>query len=351
MGTLRRVAFALDIDGVLLHGKKPIEQAVEALALLGGQSSWRRPMVFLTNGGGVSEKLKARELEELLDLRAGIEESQVILAHTPFRRLHARRPDETRLVIGRGATLEVAREYWGTTDGIVTSRDLIRRAGNHMVPFSSHIDFGRTGFGSGSLPGSAGNAIESIWVFTDPSGDDWYHDLQVVLDTLLRAGAPVCGGRNERGRYGRGQTETTTGQPRLFIAQRDLLFSNGFHSPRLGLGAWVRCLETLYKSVTGNELTYECFGKPRPEVYAMAETSLREQAHALGWEQWGRDRALDCIMAVGDNASVDVRGANAAGWESSLVLTGVHEEGDALDASDTPTHVYRSILDVVRAHV
>lgn len=337
-GAFRRVALALDIDGVLLHSKQPIEQAVQALKELGGQSgSWRVPLVFLTNGGGISEAGKARELEHLLRLRAGVHESQVILAHTPFRNLGTSRPRETRLVVGKGSTLEVARDYWGHQCGIVTTHDLIRSAGTRMVPFSSHIDFGPRG----ERPG---DGIGSVWVFTDPRGDDWYHDLQVVLDTLLSGGAPVCGG----GKFSKGRDQINQCIPRLYVSHRDLLFSNGFHSPRLGLGAWVRCLEHMYKSITGTDLVYECFGKPNPEVYALAGTSLRAQAEALGWDAWGT-RTSDTIMAVGDNASVDIRGANAAGWESSLVMTGVHQEGDVVEARDWPTHIRPTILEVVRS--
>lgn len=187
------MAFALDIDGVLLHAKKPIEGAIEALAELGGQSdAWRVPIVFLTNGGGVDEASKARELEHLLQLRAGVHASQVILAHTPFRTLGASRPDETRLVVGRGSTPQVARAYWGPSGDrgigcdIVTTRDLIRSAGTRMVPFSSHIDFDPRDGARGRIdPMPTLDGIGSVWVFTDPRGDDWYHDLQVVLDITL----------------------------------------------------------------------------------------------------------------------------------------------------------------------
>ncbi len=345
-GVRRRVAFALDIDGVLLHAKKPIEGAIEALAELGGQSdAWRVPIVFLTNGGGVDEASKARELEHLLQLRAGVHASQVILAHTPFRTLGASRPDETRLVVGRGSTPQVARAYWGPSGDrgigcdIVTTRDLIRSAGTRMVPFSSHIDFDPRDGARGRIdPMPTLDGIGSVWVFTDPRGDDWYHDLQVVLDTLLSGGAPVSGEGESKGER----------VPPLYVAQRDLLFANGFHSPRLGLGAWVRCLERVYKSVTGKDLAYECFGKPNPDVYQLAASSLRVQADALGWSSWGTQRS-DAIMAVGDNLSVDIRGANSAGWESSLVMTGVARAGELRDAKDRPTFVRPSVLEVVRS--
>lgn len=156
--------------------------------------------------------------------------------------------------------------------------------------------------------------------------------------TLLSGGAPVSGEGESKGER----------VPPLYVAQRDLLFANGFHSPRLGLGAWVRCLERVYKSVTGKDLAYECFGKPNPDVYQLAASSLRVQADALGWSSWGTQRS-DAIMAVGDNLSVDIRGANSAGWESSLVMTGVARAGELRDAKDQPTFVRPSVLEVVRS--
>ncbi len=54
-------------------------------------------------------------------------------------------------------------------------------------------------------------------------------------------------------------------------------------------------------------------------------------------------------MAVGDNLSVDIRGANSAGWESSLVMTGVARAGELRDAKDQPTFVRPSVLEVVRS--
>ena len=326
------------------------------MRLLTSRSGWKLPVVFLTNGGGVTERAKATELTELLRIPTEVHESQVILAHTPFRTLQ-KRTNSTRLVVGKGSTLDVARSYWQDGDGtLVTTSDVIRSAGPSMVPFSAHVDvlfpkkmpkkMPTMPTMPKTPPGSAGHRIDEIYVFTDPAGDDWYNDLQVVLDTLLRNGAPVCGG-------GDGHQETQ--QPKLFISQRDLLFSNGFHSSRLGLGAWVRCLETLYKEITGSELSYEVFGKPEPEVYRLAETSLREQRDRLGW---GPEESLR-VMAVGDNAGVDIRGANRAGWLSSLVLTGVASptddgdddgEDDALCWDEVPTYRHTNVLEVIQSH-
>jgi ribonucleotide monophosphatase NagD (HAD superfamily) len=56
-------------------------------------------------------------------------------------------------------------------------------------------------------------------------------------------------------------------------------------------------------------------------------------------------------MAVGDNAQVDVRGANRAGWASALVLTGVYQPGDDVSSEDTPDYTHANVLEVVEAHL
>jgi ribonucleotide monophosphatase NagD (HAD superfamily) len=372
-----RLAFVFDIDGVLLHGRKPLSDAIEALSLLQSRvqtptssstsslrASWRWdvPVAFLTNGGGVLERDKALELEDLLQVRAGVRESQVVLAHTPFRQI---RPTGLtgcgdqgtgKLVVGKGSTFDTAREYWkGDEDRILTSRDVIQRAGLSMVPFSECTG-DLAGFSAKNglrsrhnilsekdprndrtrqVLGTSSDRIGSIYVFTDPSGKDWYNDLQVVLDTLLTKGAPICGSIGDH-----------LPEVQLYVSQRDLLFSNGFHSSRLGLGAWVRCLETLYAAITGKKLEYKCFGKPLQGVYKLAEASLQKQALSLGWGLGPFN-----IIAVGDNPEVDVRGANAAGkhWRSALVRTGVWNEADrgGFDGIDQPDYVCDSVLDVM----
>lgn len=58
------------------------------------------PLAFLTNGGGVTERVKAHQLSEWLGV--AVDESQVVLSHTPFRQLAAQYAEEPVLVAGRG---------------------------------------------------------------------------------------------------------------------------------------------------------------------------------------------------------------------------------------------------------
>ena len=61
---MKKVAVALDIDGVLLRGKDVLKGARTAISKLNDHEI---PYVFLTNGGGVKESEKALILSEKLD--------------------------------------------------------------------------------------------------------------------------------------------------------------------------------------------------------------------------------------------------------------------------------------------
>ncbi|KAL4440223.1 hypothetical protein ABPG75_003224 [Micractinium tetrahymenae] len=324
-------AFVFDIDGVLIRGRHTLPQAQRALAKLytSDGSRPRYPICFLTNGGGVTERFKAHQLSEWLGV--AVDESQVVLSHTPFRQLVGQFGNQPVLVSGRGQVWEVAHHY-GLRQ-VVTPRQLVR----HMpaaVPF--HEDQGL--FPGGDLPvytrelkyGSPQHPIKAIFVFTDPS--DWYRDLQLMVDVLTSGGAP-------------GHTCLPgTPPPEVFFSNPDLLWANEFPQPRFGQGAFSACLETLYEKVTGKPLKAHHFGKPHAAPYLLAEQLLLAQAQALGLElPEGPEAApsssggssmqharmplpFSGIFAVGDNPAADVRGANAAGapWVSVLVIkTGV----------------------------
>lgn len=88
------------------------------------------PLAFLTNGGGVTERVKAHQLSEWLGV--AVDESQVVLSHTPFRQLAAQYAEEPVLVAGRGQVREVAHQYGFKK--VVTTKQLAR-AMPAAVPF------------------------------------------------------------------------------------------------------------------------------------------------------------------------------------------------------------------------
>lgn len=98
--------------------------------------------------------------------------------------------------------------------------------------------------------------------------------------------------------------------------QNDLIWSTDFPAPRLGQGAFKIALDSLYKTLTGNELKSTSFGKPHGATYQFAEQVLE----SIQPQSAQRNRR---VYAVGDNPAADIQGANGYGWTSVLVRTGV----------------------------
>ncbi|MEW5297222.1 MAG: hypothetical protein WDW38_006046 [Sanguina aurantia] len=179
------------------------------------RSHFKFPVVFLTNGGGVTEAVKAAQLSEWLD--APVSEGQVILSHSPMSALASRFADVPVLVSGRGDVLHVARQYgfkhalhtrqlgasrpdatpFSSYDGTVAHASpqhshtpsppssSTSSSPTHLVPASTHAtpcpvkDLGY---------GSEANPIRAVLVMADP--DDWYRDTQLILDVVMTSGVP-----------------------------------------------------------------------------------------------------------------------------------------------------------------
>ena len=94
-------AFVFDIDGVLIRGRHVLPAAIRAMEMLytPDKSQPKVPVAFLTNGGGVTESFKAKELSNWLGVN--VTESQVVLSHTPFKSFASQYAEKPILVVGR----------------------------------------------------------------------------------------------------------------------------------------------------------------------------------------------------------------------------------------------------------
>ncbi|KAI8467209.1 MAG: HAD-superfamily hydrolase [Monoraphidium minutum] len=275
------LGWVFDIDGVLIRGATVLPAARKAMQMLWSGGAWRAPVVFLTNGGGVSEARKAQELTGWLGVP--VAEGQVVLSHTPFRRLAPRLGQHPVLVCGRKDFVAVAASYGFSK--VLTTKDLSEALGGAATPFGGAPR-------ETAPPGSRPVAV----YFSNP-------DLLWAND-------------HARPRFGQG----------AFATALDAL-----HRATTG----------------GPIPEARFFGKPNPEPYELAEQLLVEQAVGLGLappsaaeDPASAARALfSAIYAVGDNPAADVRGANSRGppWVSVLVRTGVFEGREANSAAD-PAH-------------
>lgn len=83
----KNMTFVFDIDGVLVHGDRPIAEGQRVLAMLNGgnQLGIRIPHIFLTNGSGKTELARTEQLSKIL--KNPLSTEQLIQSHTPMRAL------------------------------------------------------------------------------------------------------------------------------------------------------------------------------------------------------------------------------------------------------------------------
>ncbi|AAS54787.2 AGR297Cp [Eremothecium gossypii ATCC 10895] len=314
------VGFVFDIDGVLLHGEKPIPGAAEALRLLDRQ---RIPFILLTNGGGKLEAQRTTQISKLLDV--DIRPQQIVQSHTPYQAL----ADKYRkvLAIGPSTVREVAEQY-GFRD-VVRPADVILY--NRLAAPFTGLTGQRLAREARENPDLALTPFDAVLVFTESA--DWGGDVQLICDLLC----------SERGRLNtRRDTPSHIPAVPIYFSNNDLLWSNGYPVNRFGQGAFRMLIERLYGELNaGYSLAHTTYGKPNRIAYDYA-------ARVLGaWSGLQTAQPPATVYMVGDNPHSDIIGAYNYGWRSCLVRSGVYRDGDTLPCQ--PTLVVDSVLDAVTA--
>lgn len=302
----------MDIDGVVRQGPRLIPGSADAIQRLHEAGV---PVIFVTNGGGVTEAAKAQELAALLG-NTSIGERHVLLSHTPMRELADRYRGRRVLLVGAKESTAVAESYGFDVRGgmAVTSAQLV--AGTRGLWTMSRPD-------PGQLPpvdiNGEGPPIEAALLLFDPK--DWAVDLQVLID-VLAGGKPVGTGTNS------GVLQQAV---EVYASNPDFVWQAEYAAPRFGQGAFIECLAALWRRRSGgSQLKVTEFGKPHRVQFQAAERML---AHVAAATLSGKAAAGGVpprrIYMVGDNPAADIRGANAAGdrWRSILVCTGVYKGG------------------------
>ncbi|KAJ3810587.1 HAD-like domain-containing protein [Lentinula aff. lateritia] len=309
------LGFAFDIDGVLMGGPEPLPKARNALRILNGNNplNAKIPYILLTNGGGHTEYERAQKLSSCLDIQ--ISPSQIIQAHTILKDYVDQYADKAVLCLGGiGDTIRKVAESYGYRKAFTTTDVL---AWNSSIwPFihvsesdlasAKPVDFSRT-------------PISAIFVFHDPR--NWGVDVQIMCD-VLQSGGLLEGPYLD--------ISTQQSNPiQVVFCNPDLLWKSDFPRPRLGQGAFKASFEAVYKMITGSEYPYVQFGKPTRPTYDYARRVLQN----LLEESYGPGE-LPHMYMIGDNPESDIAGANAAGWSSILVHTGVYDP-----TTGPPTHI------------
>lgn len=302
----------LDVDGVLIRGSRVIPQAIPALRKL---VTSKIPTLFVTNGGNMTESLKAQKLSEQLGFN--IEENQIILSHTPWRNLAASYRDKQILVIGSPASMAVATAYGFRK---VVSPECLHQKNSEIYPVKPIVAARE----SMHCTARHDEGVQAAFVFSDSA--DWGLHMQVLTDALL----------DSRHKFGGNFIP-------IYACNADIVYTGNYSLPRFTQGAFVHSFQALFKEYTGHDAPIQFCGKPFKMQYDYSEYLFRNNSITSG------DELPTKFYAIGDNPKSDIRGANSAGdhWTSILVRTGVfngHLENDENDPADV---VVNTVLDAV----
>ena len=255
--------FAFDIDGVILKGPTLIPEAKEAISMLNGNNKHNIvvPYVFVTNGGGTDEKLRAEKLSNMLECH--VDEMQVIQGHTPMRSLTGKY-NNVLIVGGLGDNCRQIGLKYGFKN-VYTVVDIIHW--NPSVTPYYKLNEEEEARAHKGLDFSKIN-IDCILVMADSR--NWVVDQQIILELLLSdkgvMGTHIDIRHDDDPAVISKKLEKT--QPDLYFAHSDFVWATDYNLTRYGMGALQVSLAALYKEHTnGLELRCKRFGKPQRTTF------------------------------------------------------------------------------------
>ncbi|KAJ9480894.1 hypothetical protein VN97_g12626 [Penicillium thymicola] len=303
-------ALAFDIDGVLIKGGEPIPEAVDAMKYINGENPYgiKVPYIFLTNGGGKTEKERCLDLSRQLLLE--VDPGQFICGHTPMCEM-AERYHTVLVVGGEGEKCRIVAERYGFKN--VITPGVIIKTRHDTTPFRRLTDEEHK---NSRLLDLNKVQIKAVFVFADSR--DWAGDQQIILDCLMTKD----GWLNTR-------SEIFTEGPPVYSSHTDMVWSTSHEHSRLGMGALRASLEAVYTALTSKDLNTIAFGKPQIGTYKFATRLLQKWRR----DSCGIDKPPSTVYFIGDTPESDIRGTNEFNgtaendWFSILVKTGVYQDG------------------------
>lgn len=326
------IAFAFDIDGVYVKGKQALPGAADSITTLQKKII---PFIFLTNGGGKTERDHVAIVEKRLEV--SLDEDQFVQSHSPYRNLVSTFGNKTILVLGgMGHQIRSVAHAYGFKK-VLTTSDLVKLEGHEIHAFLEMTKDHHEKHGIDHPPEvfdieDGCIKISAIMFWSSPR--DAGLDLQVTLDLLLSEAGKVGTVSSKNGNAALPNNGyLQDGQPKVYVCNPDLTWPTAYRLPRVAQGAFVAFLEGGWSALTkGADLSshiWKC-GKPSRETYLFAEKTLleyHEKANGPNAPQ------IKTVYMVGDNPVSDIQGANnfisptGMEWKSILVCSGIYKEG------------------------
>jgi HAD superfamily hydrolase (TIGR01456 family) len=341
-----KIAFAFDIDGVLLRSKSPLPGAKETLEYF---QRHKIPFIFLTNGGGHTERDHVALLGRRLKMN-NLSEHQLVQSHSPLKDLGSSLADKRILVLGGvgNQIRELAKSYG--FKHVLTSSDICK-ADQAVYPhiemtLENHLEHGDSSSGWWGPDGKI--KISAILVWFSPR--DWGLDLQVIMNLLLSEKGylgTISPMNDDENLPNKGYLQNK--QLTIYFCNPDLTWATSHPHPRAAQGSFRAALEGVFSARTGGAKLLNCktVGKPTKETYIFGEKTMMEWEKVLN----GGDGKVGTAYVVGDKPDSNIQGANnftsihGTEWKSILVETGVHVAGEE------PAHAPNAIMKGVREAV
>jgi len=273
-----------DVDGVLARGTLAIPAAQKAMQKITNENGeFKVPTVFVTNALNRNVD-KANQISNWFN--TPISPEQMIQAQGPletFTKYH----DKHCLLVGQGKIFDIATELGFkntcTVEDVADAYPLL-----DMVDHDNRKRVARDGYTEKEFP-----RIEAVILMGEPKR--WESSLQLLVDILK------TGGRPDKAPEAMPENHLP-----VIACNMDLQFMDRACMPRYGHGAFLLCLESLYKKCTGKDLKYTALiGKPSEITFRYAEHQLTKEARRLGIEE-----PLKTMYLIGDTPEVDIVGAN-----------------------------------------
>jgi HAD superfamily hydrolase (TIGR01456 family) len=246
----------------MVRGKMVLPGAPEAIQHL---HKHKIPFMFMTNGGGYPESVKAEAYTKLFGVP--IDEEQVCLVHTPMQLLAEKHADDLVLVVGKNYEYisRIAASY-----GLkkVITPEQVHAAQPNLYPDRAPVDVSsefstqcmsvRWAGGSEAdelawRASGGAEPIKAVLLMCDPL--EWGREMQVCLDALCSDG--IIGSKYVVADGGKQQVL-------LYNGCADFQYVNEAPQPRLGSGSFSVALDATYARVAGREVEQVKYGKPHP---------------------------------------------------------------------------------------
>ncbi|EDR23507.1 cat eye syndrome critical region protein 5 precursor, putative [Entamoeba dispar SAW760] len=279
----------IDIDGVLIRDGCKIEGADKGIKLL---EEHKVPYCLLTNGHG-NAQYKADIVNKALGTHIAPE--QIVLAVSPLKDLVDDFKDKPVLIVGKEMEMDTVRSfgfkhpiYYEDYATLNPAQFPDRYQAVHSYSIHSELD--------------EHTQIAAIFIAHTPL--NWGEAIQIICDVL----------RSKDGSTGSIMDNELilTQRVPIYLCNPDFDYAGKFSLPRMTVGAFGTCLNTIWKSITNQDLNIQFMGKPYRLSYKMAENVILKH---------NNDTTL--FYGIGDNPISDIRGANNMKIESPYSYTSV----------------------------